>query len=183
MQFIRFHISEFGDNEFFYSGQYVYTRQQKDLDAGWFVINNQSAGNSNRSIWGFALDKGAGSQNGFTLWASSVGPAGDPKWTFTKDSGIVAQNGAGYLQTGLGSAAAPSVSYSADPDTGAFSPAADTWAVSTGGVERLRVKSTGGVRYVPLAAAPATPQEGEVYFDSTMKKLRVYDGTAWADLN
>ena len=55
--------------------------------------------------------------------------------------------------------------------------------ISTAGTERLRVKSTGGVRYVPLAAAPTTPEEGEVYFDSTTKKLRVYDGTAWADLH
>jgi hypothetical protein len=88
----------------------------------------------------------------------------------------------GQVQTGLGTAVAPSVSIFGDEDTGTWSPAANTWAVSTGGVERLRVKSTGSVRYVPLATAPANPEEGEVYYDSTIKKLRLYDGTDWLDL-
>ena len=31
----------------------------------------------------------------------------------------------------------------------------------------------------PRATAPAGPSEGDIYFDSTTKKLRVYDGTQW----
>jgi hypothetical protein len=44
-----------------------------------------------------------------------------------------------------GTAAAPSFAFSADPNTGLFSPTADTFAVTTGGTERLRVDSAGNV--------------------------------------
>lgn len=30
-----------------------------------------------------------------------------------------------------------------------------------------------------LAAAPSSPVEGDVYFDTVLKKHRGYDGTAW----
>jgi len=49
-------------------------------------------------------------------------------------------------------------------------------------VERVRVKSGGQVRFVPLAAAPANAEAGDVYYDSGTNKLRCYDGTAWNDL-
>jgi len=39
--------------------------------------------------------------------------------------------------TGLGSAASPSITFSADPNTGLFSPGADQLAISTNGVERV----------------------------------------------
>ena len=31
--------------------------------------------------------------------------------------------------------------------------------------------------------APASPAEGDVYYDATLKKLRVYTGAAWENLN
>ena len=34
-----------------------------------------------------------------------------------------------------------------------------------------------------LATAPASPQAGSIYFDTTTSKLRVWTGSAWADLN
>jgi hypothetical protein len=43
----------------------------------------------------------------------------------------------------LGSAAAPSYTFTGDTDTGLWSPGADTVAWSTGGVERVRINSTG----------------------------------------
>lgn len=90
----------------------------------------------------------------------------------------------GVITVAAGTAAAPAiVCGKGASDSGIFWPATNAVAISTVGSERLRVKSTGGVKYVPLATAPATPEEGEVYFDSTTKKLRVYDGTAWADLH
>lgn len=46
---------------------------------------------------------------------------------------------------GAGTAAAPSITSSGDTNTGIFFPAADTIAVSTGGVERTRVDSAGNV--------------------------------------
>lgn len=35
------------------------------------------------------------------------------------------------------------------------------------------------IKFAPTATAPATPVEGECYWDSTTKKLTCYDGTAW----
>jgi hypothetical protein len=37
-------------------------------------------------------------------------------------------------------------------------------------------------RFVPLAAAPASPVAGMVYFDSSTSKLKCHDGTNWQDL-
>ena len=35
------------------------------------------------------------------------------------------------------------------------------------------------MRLEPRATAPASPAKGDMYFDSTLNKLRVYDGTVW----
>lgn len=35
------------------------------------------------------------------------------------------------------------------------------------------------MRLEPRATAPSSPGKGDMYFDSTLNKLRVYDGTAW----
>jgi hypothetical protein len=45
----------------------------------------------------------------------------------------------------LGDAATPGICLGGDANTGIFGPAADTWAVATNGVEKLRVTSTGEV--------------------------------------
>jgi hypothetical protein len=50
-------------------------------------------------------------------------------------------------------------------------------------VERLRIKSTGQLRYVPLAADPAGAENGDVYYNSGTNKLRLYAAGAWVDLN
>ena len=44
-----------------------------------------------------------------------------------------------------GSAAAPSITFADDTNTGAFNPAADAFAITTGGTERLRITSAGRV--------------------------------------
>lgn len=41
----------------------------------------------------------------------------------------------------------------------------------------LHIKSV--MRLEPLATAPASPAKGDIYFDNTLNKLRVYDGTVW----
>jgi hypothetical protein len=59
------------------------------------------------------------------------------------------------------------------------------FATTTSGaatVERARVKSTGQVRFVPLDADPAGAETGDVYYNSSTNKLRVYNG-AWVDLH
>ena len=56
--------------------------------------------------------------------------------------------------------------------------------IGTGNVPRLRVKTTGAVRFVPLAADPSSGNEaGDVYYNSSTNKLRVYNGTSWVDLH
>lgn len=54
--------------------------------------------------------------------------------------------------------------------------------ISTQSTERARVKSTGQVRFVPLSADPAGAETGDVYYNSSTNKLRVYNG-AWVDLH
>ena len=51
----------------------------------------------------------------------------------------------GSFIAGSGSEAAPSFKFINDVDTGLFSPAANTFGVSTSGVERLRINSSGNV--------------------------------------
>jgi hypothetical protein len=51
----------------------------------------------------------------------------------------------GTVLTGSGSAAAPSHSFTNDPNTGLFNPAADTLAFAEGGVEAMRIDSSGNL--------------------------------------
>lgn len=61
----------------------------------------------------------------------------------------------GFKPTNIaaGTAAAPALCVGGDVNTGVFGPAADTWAVSTNGTERVRVDSSGriGVNVTPFA--------------------------------
>jgi hypothetical protein len=45
--------------------------------------------------------------------------------------------------------------------------------------ERLRLKATGQMRFVPLASDPSGAEAGDVYYNSTTNKLKVYNGTTW----
>jgi hypothetical protein len=53
----------------------------------------------------------------------------------------------------------------------------------TEGAERIHVKYTGQVRFIPLAADPAGAENGDVYYNSSTNKLRLYAGGGWTDLN
>jgi hypothetical protein len=70
-----------------------------------------------------------------------TGTAGQGTLTLTAASTAVT----GVLSTSLGSAAAPSYTFTGDTNTGMWSPAADTIAFSEGGVEAMRIDSTGNV--------------------------------------
>jgi hypothetical protein len=56
--------------------------------------------------------------------------------------------------TGLGSAASPSITFSADTNTGIFSPGADQVAVATNGTGRLFVDASGNVSLTQRITAP-----------------------------
>jgi hypothetical protein len=49
----------------------------------------------------------------------------------------------------------------------------------SGITERARIKSTGQMRFVPLASDPAGAQAGDIYYNSTTNALKLYDGTVW----
>jgi microcystin-dependent protein len=61
-------------------------------------------------------------------------------------SGLVSSTaGGGLVSSAAGSAGAPTFSFAGDPDSGWFSPLADTLAAATNGVERVRINSLGKV--------------------------------------
>jgi len=45
--------------------------------------------------------------------------------------------------------------------------------------ERLRLKATGQMRFVPLASDPSGAEAGDIYYNSTISALKLYDGTQW----
>jgi hypothetical protein len=49
----------------------------------------------------------------------------------------------------------------------------------TSGTARLNVKSTGQMRFVPLASDPSGAEAGDIYYNSTTNALKLYDGTVW----
>ena len=62
-------------------------------------------------------------------------------------------------------------------------PGAVPMNINTNGVTRVQVKSTGQVKFVPLASAPSGQEAGDMYFNSTTSKMQVYTGSAWVDLH
>jgi hypothetical protein len=52
-------------------------------------------------------------------------------------------------------------------------------SLTAGNSERVRVKSTGQMRFVPLASDPTGAAAGDVYYNSTTNALKLYDGTVW----
>jgi hypothetical protein len=52
-------------------------------------------------------------------------------------------------------------------------------SIKSNNTERVRVKSTGQMRFVPLASDPSGAEAGDVYYNSTTNKLKVYNGTTW----
>lgn len=81
----------------------------------------------------------------------------------------------GSITGGYG-ASAPEMNFDINTSVGNF-----VW--SNAGTEQLRLKSTGQLRFAPLAADPAGAQSGDVYYNSVTNKLKVYNGTSWVDLH
>jgi hypothetical protein len=48
---------------------------------------------------------------------------------------------------------------------------------------RLQIKPGGQVRFQPLASDPAGAEAGDVYYNSSTNKLKVYNGSSWVDLH
>jgi hypothetical protein len=93
---------------------------------------------------------GAGTANRAVDAAALKGILDNMPATFVEAAGDTMT---GALTMPVGTAASPSLTYSNDSDTGTFSPSANTWAVATGGAERLRVDANG---VVSAGGAPTT---------------------------
>lgn len=58
-------------------------------------------------------------------------------------------------------------------------PESATWVDAQGNPATNGRMTAGTLRLTPLAAAPASPTTGTMYFDNPLRKLRVWDGAAW----
>ena len=110
---------------------------------------------------GIAGDGGGGSGPPTRFWQTVKDSASRFQW-YAAATNIATLTGSGIFSTtrglfsgdvtasgsfigGSGTASLPSFEFVNDPDTGLFSPEANTFGVSTSGVERLRVDSIGNV--------------------------------------
>ena len=111
----------------------------------------------------------------------------------------------------LGAVGTPSLTFTGDLNTGIWSPAADTIAFSEGGVEAMRIDSSGrvvigtstasgdallqvagdvllsGTGYLDLpvgttAERPGTPSSGMIRFNTTLTQFEGYNGSAWSSV-
>jgi len=153
-------------------------------------------------IWGVTETQfflGAGATTAMTLNSTGLGVGGSPIAShFISVYGPICVTGtAGGTRTSyISNASTGSIYYT---DGGASYPfdnfgnliiqprtsAARSVVIATGSttpVERAVVKSTGQVRFVPLAADPAGAESGDVYYNSVSNKLKCYNGTTWNDL-
>lgn len=126
---------------------------------------------------------------------------GDTGLTFNKTTDALT---AGGYVAGAGSVGSPSYSFSSDPNTGIYSSGADTVNISTAGVLRLTATNTGNI-VIGTAALLTTATDGFLYvpgmpgepsgtptthtgrypitFNSSHKKVHVYNGSGWQDIN
>jgi hypothetical protein len=82
----------------------------------------------------------------------------------------------GQQSAPLGTVALPSYTFTGDPDTGGWSPAANTLAWSTGGVERIRLSSAG------VGMGTTTPS-AKLHTLATTEQLRIgYDASNYANV-
>jgi hypothetical protein len=82
-----------------------------------------------------------------------------------------------------GTASAPDLTFNGDADTGIYRSAINALSVAAGGIAIATFKGDGSVNFQALAAAPASPVDGDVYYDATLVKLRVRAGGAWVNLH
>lgn len=73
---------------------------------------------------------------------------------------------------------ATAVAAQVDSVQGWADPAARLFSFRTAGVEKAAI-AVGGIHPPKLAAAPAAPVEGQIYYDTTAHRLYCYDGTTW----
>jgi hypothetical protein len=89
------------------------------------------------------------------------------------DGNVETADGGGLV---FGNGSGSSSTYVAGSGTGGFI------TMATNGVERARVMANGAVRLAGLGSDPSGGSDGQFYYNSTTKKLRFHNGTAWGDV-
>jgi hypothetical protein len=118
------------------------------------VAEGNAEDNTAPSNMRFLLGRSDGVQDTERMRLTSIGRLG--LGTSSPDA-LLTVNGVGAF--GAGTAALPSIARSSDLDTGAWFPAANTIAVSTGGTERARIDSSGRL-LVGTSSTIASPDAG-----------------------
>jgi hypothetical protein len=160
-------------------GTYVYTQISEETEVG---TGGGGAGNLV-----FSTRDGSSLQE--RVRVDSSGRVGIGRTPSVSGSSLEAQgpivgfstgNYLAQLSAAVGSASAPSFTFDGTAGTGIFRPAISNLGIATASTERVRIKSTGSVRFVPLAADPASGNEaGDVYYASASNELKYYNGSAW----
>lgn len=123
-------------------------------------------------------DNPSGNSNGINLYAGSSGVGGSGAGQIDIKAGSnVGNGGLVWITSGDGAVGGEiklSAGVGSDPDNSG----------------RILLDTTNHIeltgRWVTFARAsaqPISPVEGDMYFDTTTKKLRLFDGTVWSDLN
>jgi hypothetical protein len=136
----------------------------------------RGSGDSDGALLLQSSSTGAGTSNGFIIQCLGVSSTAY-LWNFENSPIIFGANNAermrlyadgtldvtGSVWVPAGTAAAPGVSFRNDQNTGLFNPTADNVAVSTAGIERLRVTASGAV-----GIGTASPQSNSGYSQVTL---------------
>lgn len=134
-----------------------------------YPLNAQGTVNGNLLFRFANLSNGTGARMGLILGTDfgAVGSIDAYSTTYTGGTADDTASGVRILASGVGGLSLRANNASA------------TIRIYTGSTERVRVKSQGQMRFVPLASDPSGAEAGDVYYNSTTNKLKVYNGTAW----
>lgn len=159
---------------------------------------NASTGTAGSPSISFTTEADTGFYNS---GSNSIGVASGGFQTFEFNStGLQSPNTGGPLiATATGSATNPTYSFNGDPNTGWFSPAADTLAAATNSTERVRIDSSGNVGIGTMSPAARLDVQGEIKvgntsstcnvtnegqqrYNSTLKAMEFCNGTTWREI-
>ena len=134
-----------------------------------YPLNAQGTVNGNLLFRFANLSNGTGARMGLILGTDfgAVGSIDAYSTTYTGGTADDTASGVRILASGVGGLSLRANNASA------------TIRLYTGSTERVRVKSQGQMRFVPLTADPSGAEAGDIYYNSTTNKLKVYNGTAW----